>query len=274
MPEAADSHIVIGTIEDNPSVSDWAQHIEDAMDDLPPSGNGDLPGTLTLTDNYPLDRTLVLSPRTFLRGNWNVSHHQGSSPGLHVNDQSTFVGDWVVEWEDADDGNYSNFGAGVENIHVTGYGDLGGVKYRGAQQAAGLTNLFVRGFCPLEETGTRIGLQVGRDTWSGTNIFLDPGTGPSFTRSGATGLYLGSAQAYSLTFRNVTVHNCQEAVRWNNLQSCRFDNLETEICEWPLVQEYNSSMLTFDTCSFRHTDNLIDMRKTKWYDTTSIRLSA
>mgnify|MGYP003120227176 FL=1 len=278
----AENIVKIGTIADNPTVTDWAQHIEDLIDDtddgLISSGSGDKTGVVLVEDAYPLKRQLDLDSRVFLQGSQRVSHHIGGCVGFYKDTANWTSGnDWLVKWKQAGEPSsidyYSNFGAGADNIHFSGGGDLGGVFYQGAQQAAGLSNIYVRGFEGSSGTDARSGLKVFGDTWSGSGIFVDAGTGSSSTRTGCIGIDFSGYRAYSVNWRNFTVHNCGIGLKFQELFGCRFENFETEITDKPIVGTYNARAVTFDTCVFRHTDEVIDIQRTRWADDTMVHVN-
>ncbi len=121
--------VTIGTIDDNPSVTDWAQHIQDAHDTLPVTGSGDRAGTVYLTDFYPINKQINLDSRVFLQGDrsYHITHHSG--PGFEVDPGESFTGDYLVQWDVA--------GGGDRNTSLTGGQHFYTINLTGGWQIVG-----------------------------------------------------------------------------------------------------------------------------------------
>ena len=283
--------IDLGYVSDNPGVTDWAQHIEDRItNEMILSGSGAYAGTLIVTDRYPLERQLNLDDRIFLKGAHRVTHHSGSSCGFFRADMypsvypsATWPADgagndeYLVRWSAAGEPSnpqyFSNFGSGAQDIHFTGGGSVGGVRWGGAQQAARLQNVYIRGFEGPTFSDVRVGLMYFGDTHSVTDLFIDSGLNASGVRSGCIGIDMSTNRCYSDNWRNFTVHNCGIALKYADLHGMYFENFETELCTKPIVGTYDSRMVEFKNCNFRHTDELIDLQRMKWYDSTVVKMS-
>ncbi len=240
-------------------VIDWVGIFEKAQARLNLSGSGQRSGTLLLRDWYPLARTLWLDSHVELAGDYRAKHHLGSSCGFTCHED--FEGDFVLAWKKPKpNSNHSNFGAGCRNLHVQTSAGLGGVSFRGAQQSAGIDNLVVRGF---GEQGT--GLEIGGDTYSIRDVFLDAaiGGGGSFTRLGATGLKT-SGRTQGIVIENLTVHNSATGIRLGDAVEMSIQGLETELTELPVLINYNAMGVTIRQGQFRHTANIMDIEGARW----------
>ena len=274
--------ISLGLVADNPGVTDWAQHIEDRIsNELVTSGSGAKSGTVFVEDRYPLTRQLVIEDRVALVGTQPAAFHSGSCCGfyresLYDGGVASWSGDWLVRWKIVDEDTtpqyFSNFGAGAVNLNFSGGGDLGGVSFGSSQQASGMSNCIIRGWGGDNSTDARTGLQIWGDTYNITSVFVDPGLSANQQRDNAVGVDFSLNRVYGLSVRNLTVHSTGVGIKWGDIVACRFESLETEQVIWPLVGTYNSRMVSFYSCAFRHTDNLIDLQRTRWYDQTSVHL--
>ena len=246
---------------------DWASYIERAQEGLGLSGSGQRSGTIYLRDSYPLGRTLRLDSHVAIEGTVRAKHHIGSSHGFYA--LQYFVGQSVLKWNKPQEGsNYSNFGAGIHQVHVQSVPGVSGVSFRGAQQSARINNLVVRGFGPAT------GLTIGGDTFTVSDLFVDAlkGGDQSGTIPEATGIRF-DGRVYSVPFNNFTVHNCETGLEWHDAHQIRLTNFETELTTWPLVSTYNSIGVTVRNCSFRHTKEILEVRRARWPATYGIEIS-
>jgi len=253
-------------IDQNQEV-DWADYIETAQKKLNLSGSGQRSGTIYLTDSYPLNRTLNLDSHVSLEGQIRAKHHVGSSHGFYA--EKRFRGDVVLKWKKIrEDANYSNFGAGINQVHVQSIPGVSGVSFRGAQQSARVNNLVCRGFGPAT------GLFLGGDTYTVSDLFVDATKGgdPSATVAGSTGIEL-VGRVYSLALNNLTTHNCSRGLQWADAHQVRFTNFETELTAKPIVSTYNAIGVCFRNCSFRHTEEIIDIQKARWPKEYGVEIS-
>ena len=237
---------------------DWAAYIERAQEDLNRSGSGQRSGTIYLSDSYPLSRTLNIDSHVAIEGTIRAKHHIGSSHGFYA--QSPFLGQSVLKWKKPrEDSNYSNFGAGIHQVHVQSIPGVSGVSFRGAQQSARVDNLVVRGFGPAT------GLSLGGDTYTVSDLFVDATKGgdPSATVPESTGIKFDE-RVYSLALNNLTTHNCEIGLEWADAHQARVTNFETELTSTPIVSTYNAIGVSFCNCSFRHTEEIIDIKRARW----------
>ena len=237
---------------------DWAAYIERAQEDLNLSGSGQRSGTIYLSDSYPLSRTLNIDSHVAIEGTIRAKHHIGSSHGFYA--QSPFLGQSVLKWKKPrEDSNYSNFGAGIHQVHVQSIPGVSGVSFRGAQQSARVDNLVVRGFGPAT------GLSLGGDTYTVSDLFVDATKGgdPSATVPESTGIKFDE-RVYSLALNNLTTHNCEIGLAWADAHQARVTNFETELTSTPIVSTYNAIGVSFCNCSFRHTEEIIDIKRARW----------
>ena len=247
---------------------DWATYFEAAQKQLNKSGSGQHTGTIVLSDWYPLKRTLTLDSHVELKGAFRAKHHLGSSCGFFADEG--FDGEWVLEWKTPKKtAFYSNFGAGLRNIHIESRDGINGVYFRGAQQSAGVDNLVVRGFGE-----NAVGVKLGGDTYSVRDVFSDAaiGGGGSFARNGAVAYELGSRRAYSLRLENITSHNCETGLKWGDAHQVTIENYETELTTIPLVCTYDARGINIRNACFRHTNNLINLNKVRWWHNCLIKV--
>lgn len=246
---------------------DWAAYIERAQSSLGLSGSGQRSGTIYLSDSYPLSRTLNLDSHVAIEGTVRAKHHIGSSHGFYALED--FVGKSVLKWKKpGDDKNYSNFGAGIHQVHIQSVPGLSGVSFRGAQQSARIDNLVIRGFGPAT------GLIIGGDTFTVSDLFVDAlkGGDQSGTIPGSTGIRL-EGRVYSVPFNNFTVHNCETGLEWSDAHQIRLTNFETELTSRPLVSTYNSIGVTVRNCCFRHTEEILEVKRARWPANYGIEIS-
>jgi len=239
-------------------VTDWCDYIERAQDRLGKSGSGQRSGTIVLTDRYPLKRELVLDSHVTIEGSVRAKHHSGSSHGFYVTDD--FEGDTVLSWrKPKKNSNYSNFGAGIYQIHVESKDGVNGVSFRGAQQSCRVDNLVVRNF------GAATGLTLHGDTYTVRDCFVDAvkGGGRSATVDGATAFKLPE-RAYSLALNNITSHNCEVGLEAADLHQVAITNFETETTRQPLLFTYNVIGVNISNCTFRHTDEILNITKARF----------
>ena len=246
---------------------DWAAYFEAAQKQLNKSGSGQHGGTILLSDWYPLKRTLVLDSHVELKGAFRAKHHLGSSCGFLA--EEGFEGEWVLEWKQPKKtAFYSNFGAGLRNIHIKSRNGINGVYFRGAQQSAGVDNLVVRGFGE-----GAIGVRLGGDTYSVRDVFSDATSDPgSFPRDGAVAYELGSNRVYSLRLENITSHNCETGLKWGDAHQITIENYETELTTTPLVCTYDARGINIRNGCFRHTKNLLKLEKIRWPSESRIKI--
>ena len=53
----------------------------------------------------------------------------------------------------------------------------------------------------------------------------------------------------------------------------RFTNFETELTAKPIVSTYNAIGVCFRNCSFRHTEEIIDIQKARWPKEYGVEIS-
>tara|TARA_R100000963_G_scaffold21276_1_gene14901 strand:- start:2322 stop:3317 length:996 start_codon:yes stop_codon:yes gene_type:complete len=246
---------------------DWANYIEDAQEMLNLSGSGHRSGTIYISDSYPLKRTLNLDAHVTIEGKIRAKHHVGSSHGFYA--EKYFSGLSVLKWRKISEAaNYSNFGAGIHQVHVQSVPGVSGVSFRGAQQSARVDNLVVRGFGPAT------GLSLGGDTYTIRDLFVDAAKGgdPSATVGGSTGIRFDQ-RVYSLALNNITTHNCETGLEWADAHQVRVTNMETELTSKPIVSTYNAIGVSFRNCSFRHTEEIIDIQRARWPNDYGVEIS-
>ena len=246
---------------------DWAEYIETAQESLNLSGSGMRSGTIYLSDSYPLRRTLNLDAHVALEGRIRAKHHIGGSHGFYA--QQYFLGQSVLRWKKIrEDANYSNFGAGIHQLHVQSIPGVSGVRFRGAQQSARVDNLVVRGF------GGATGLLMGGDTYTVRDLFVDATKGgdPSGMVPGSTGIMFDE-RVYSLALNNITTHNCGIGLEWADAHQVRVTNMETELTAKPIVSTYNAIGVSFLNCSFRHTEEIINIQRVRWPDDYGVAIT-
>ena len=247
---------------------DWAAYFERAQKQLNKSGSRQHSGTLVLTDWYPLNRTLFLDSHVQLKGSVRAGHHLGSSCGFRA--EENFEGDWILSWKQPNKRSfYSNFGAGIRNIHIQSQHGLNGVCFRGAQQSAGVDNLVVRGFGE-----NAVGVKLGGDTYSVRDVFSDAAKGgeDSVAREGAVAFELGSSRVYSLRLENITSHNCGTGLQWGDAHQITIENFETELTTQPLVCTWDARGINIRNGCFRHTKNLLKLEKVRWPSDSRIKI--
>ncbi len=247
---------------------DWAAYFERAQKQLNKSGSRQHSGTLVLTDWYPLNRTLFLDSHVQLKGSVRAGHHLGSSCGFCA--EEDFEGDWILSWKQPNKRSfYSNFGAGIRNIHIQSQHGLNGVCFRGAQQSAGVDNLVVRGFGE-----NAVGVKLGGDTYSVRDVFSDAAKGgeDSVAREGAVAFELGSSRVYSLRLENITSHNCGTGLQWGDAHQITIENFETELTTQPLVCTWDARGINIRNGCFRHTKNLLKLEKVRWPSDSRIKI--
>jgi|TARA_B100001964_G_scaffold232755_1_gene288963 hypothetical protein len=247
---------------------DWAAYFERAQKQLNKSGSRQHSGTLVLTDWYPLNRTLFLDSHVQLKGSVRAGHHLGSSCGFRA--EEDFEGDWILSWKQPNKRSfYSNFGAGIRNIHIQSQHGLNGVCFRGAQQSAGVDNLVVRGFGE-----NAVGVKLGGDTYSVRDVFSDAAKGgeDSVAREGAVAFELGSSRVYSLRLENITSHNCGTGLQWGDAHQITIENFETELTTQPLVCTWDARGINIRNGCFRHTKNLLKLEKVRWPSDSRIKI--
>ena len=247
---------------------DWTAYFERAQKQLNKSGSRQHSGTLVLTDWYPLNRTLFLDSHVELKGSVRAGHHLGSSCGFRA--EENFEGDWILSWKQPNKRSfYSNFGAGIRNIHIQSQHGLNGVCFRGAQQSAGVDNLVVRGFGE-----NAVGVKLGGDTYSVRDVFSDAAKGgeDSVAREGAVAFELGSSRVYSLRLENITSHNCGTGLQWGDAHQITIENFETELTTQPLVCTWDARGINIRNGCFRHTKNLLKLEKVRWPSDSRIKI--
>ena len=217
---------------------DWVDYIDKSQDRIGKSGSGQRSGTIVLTDWYPLNRTLEVDSHVEIKGACRAKHHLGGSCGFLADEG--FVGDWVLRWKKPkESANYSNFGAGLRNVHIRARDGVNGVYFRGAQQSAGVDNLVVRGF---GDGG--VGVRLGGDTYSVRDVFSDATHKPgSYPRDGATAYELGERRVYSLRLENITSHNCEIGLKWSDAHQIAIENYETELTTRPIVCTFRNPLM-------------------------------
>ena len=248
-------------------VTDWCDYIEWAQNRLGLSGSGQRSGTILLTDRYPLTRELVLDSHVTIEGSVRAKHHSGSSHGFYVTDD--FEGDTVLSWRKPKaNKNYSNFGAGIHQIHVESKEGVNGVSFRGAQQSCRVDNLVVRGF------GAATGLSLHGDTYTVRDCFVDAikGGGLSVAVAGATAFKFPE-QVYSLALNNITSHNCEVGLEASDLHQVGITNFETETTNQPLRFTYNVIGVNISNCAFRHTREILEITKARWPQEYLVKLN-
>jgi hypothetical protein len=238
---------------------DWADYFERIQKKLLLSGSGQRSGTIVLTDWYPLKRTVEVDSHVEIKGAYRAKHHLGSSCGFLA--EEGFAGDWVLRWKKSKpSANYSNFGAGLRNVHIRARDGVSGVYFRGAQQSAGVDNLVVRGF---GEDG--VGVRLGGDTYSVRDVFSDATHKPgSYARDGAVAYELGENRVYSLRLENITSHNCEIGLKWGDAHQISIENYETELTTRPIVCTWDARGINIRNACFRHTENAMDLERIRW----------
>ena len=247
-------------------VIDWCDYIERAQDRLGKSGDGQRSGTIVLTDRYPLKRELVLDSHITIEGSVRAKHHSTASHGFYVTDD--FEGDTVLSWrKPKENKNYSNFGAGIHQIHVESREGINGVSFRGAQQSCRVDNLVVRNF------GAATGLALHGDTYTVRDCFIDAvkGGGFSATVDGATAIKFPE-RSYSIALNNITSHNCEVGLEAADLHQVAITNFETETTHQPLLFTYNMIGVNISNCIFRHTSEILKITRARWPEEYSIKL--
>tara|TARA_A100001037_G_scaffold108992_1_gene99228 strand:- start:822 stop:1820 length:999 start_codon:yes stop_codon:yes gene_type:complete len=239
---------------------DWADVIERAQQMLNLSGSGGRCGTIFVPDLYPLTRTLRLDAHVTLQGSTRAFHHRGTSCGFYA--EADFDGEVMLKWKKANErvGNFSNFNAGIRNIHVEAKQDVSCVDFRGAQQSAGIDNLVCRGF---GEGGT--GLVLRGDTYSVRDVFIDATIGGQSQRPrfGADGIRMPE-RTQGLLLQNITTHNCNTGLEMSDPQSIAILSMETECTTWPVRITYNANDLRLENLQVRHTENILDIGRARW----------
>ena len=247
---------------------DWTGYFEKIQKKLNKSGSRQRSGTIVLTDSYPLNRTFNVGSHVELNGEFKAKHHIGSSCGFYATEN--FNGDWVLKWNKSNSRSYySNFGAGINKIHVQSKNGLNGVYFRGAQQSAGIYNLIVRGFGE-----NSIGLRLGGDTYAVRDVFSDAAVGgdDSFPREGSTAFELGERRVLSIRLENITSHNCEYGVVWGDAHQITIENYESELTTIPLVCTYNPRGINIRNICPRHTENLLNLDKVRWWHNCLIKI--
>ena len=247
---------------------DWTGYFEKIQNKLNKSGSRQRSGTIVLTDSYPLNRTFNVGSHVELNGEFKAKHHIGSSCGFYATEN--FNGDWVLKWNKSNSRSYySNFGSGINKIHVQSKNGLNGVYFRGAQQSAGIYNLIVRGFGE-----NSIGLRLGGDTYAVRDVFSDAAVGgdDSFAREGSTAFELGERRVLSIRLENITSHNCEYGVVWGDAHQITIENYESELTTIPLVCTYNPRGINIRNICPRHTENLLNLDKVRWWHNCLIKI--
>ncbi len=248
---------------------DWAAYFEKAQDRLGKSGSGQRSGSLRLTDYYPIKETVYFDSHVTIEGSVRAKHHLGGSHGFVA--EEGFKGDTMLVWKIPKPRSYySNFGAGIHQIHVQSRKGLNGVSFRGSQQACRVDNLYVRGFGE-----NAVGLQLGGDTYTVRDCFVDAAKGgeKSVTRKGSTGYQLGPIRVYSLTLNNVTVHNCETGMTLSDGHQIWVSNYETELTTLPLLFTYQCMGVVIDNVTFRHTQNILNIKKARFPSTYGLKVN-
>jgi hypothetical protein len=247
---------------------DWTGYFENIQKKLNKSGSRQRSGTIILTDSYPLNRTFNVGSHVELKGEFKAKHHIGSSCGFYATE--SFDGDWVLKWNKPNSrAYYSNFGAAINQIHVQSKDGLNGVYFRGAQQSAGIYNLVVRGFGQ-----NSIGLRLGGDTYAVRDVFSDATLGgdDSFAREGSTAFEFGERRVLSIRLENITSHNCEYGVVWGDAHQVTIENYESELTAIPLVCTYNPRGINIRNICPRHTENLLNLDKVRWWHNCLIKI--
>ena len=260
--EILDSYGIENTIDPEAPI-DWVDYIDKAQDRIGKSGSGQRSGSIILTDNYPINRTLYLDAHVTLEGSVRAKWHIASSHGFYI-DGDDFDGEFMLEWRQPSSRtkpvNHSNFGAGIYQIHVESKSGTSGVYFRGAQQSCRVDNLIVRGFGE-----NAIGIQLAGDTYTVRDTFSDAAKSgaKSVTREGSTG-FKCHGRGYSLALNNITVHNCETGMELGDAHQVRVTNYETELTALPIKLTWQAQALDIKSSSFRHTDKIIDITKARW----------
>ena len=118
--EILDSHGIENTIDPEAPI-DWVDYIDKAQDRIGKSGSGQRSGTIVLTDFYPINRTLYIDAHVTLEGTARAKWTVGGSHGFYI-EGDDFDGEFMLEWRQPTSrnkpSNYSNFGAGIHQIHI------------------------------------------------------------------------------------------------------------------------------------------------------------
>ena len=260
--EILDSHGIENTIDPEAPI-DWVDYIDKAQDRIGKSGSGQRSGTIVLTDSYPINRTLYLDAHVTLEGSARAKWTISGSHGFYI-EGDDFDGEFMLEWRQptsrSKPSNYSNFGAGIHQIHIESKPGTSGVYFRGAQQACKVDNLIVRGYGE-----NAVGIQLSGDTYTVRDTFSDAAKSgqKSVTREGSTGFKF-HGRVYSLALNNITVHNCETGMEVGDAHQVRVTNYETELTELPIKLTWQAQALDILSSSFRHTDKVIDITKVRW----------
>jgi len=271
--EVLDSYGIENSIDPEAPI-DWVDYIDKAQDRIGKSGSGQRSGSIILTDSYPINRTLYLDAHVTLEGAVRAKFTMGGSHGFYI-DGDDFDGEFMLEWRKPTSRhrgttvhNYSNFGAGIHQVHVQSKPGTSGVYFRGAQQSCRVDNLIVRGFGE-----NAIGIQLAGDTYTVRDTFSDASKSgeKSQTREGSTGFKLKD-RVYSLALNNITTHNCAYGIEWSDAHQLLITNFESELTETPLRSTYQSMGVTIRNASFRHTDWILDIAKARFPNDYQIKL--
>ena len=271
--EILDSYGIENTIDPEAPI-DWVDYIDKAQDRIGKSGSGQRSGSIILTDSYPINRTLYLDAHVTLEGSVRAKWHMGTSHGFYI-DGDDFDGEFMLEWRQPTSRhrgssvhNYSNFGAGIYQVHVQSKSGTSGVYFRGAQQSCRVDNLIVRGFGE-----NAVGIQLAGDTYTVRDTFSDAAKSgeKSVTREGSTGFKLKD-RVYSLALNNITTHNCAYGIDWSDAHQLLITNFESELTETPLRATYQCMGVTIRNASFRHTDWILDITKVRFPNEFQIKL--
>jgi len=260
--EILDSHGIENTIDPEAPI-DWVDYIDKAQDRIGKSGSGQRSGTIVLTDFYPINRTLYIDAHVTLEGTARAKWTVGGSHGFYI-EGDDFDGEFMLEWRQTTrrnkPSNYSNFGAGIHQIHIESKPGTSGVYFRGAQQACKVDNLIVRGYGE-----NAVGIQLAGDTYTVRDTFSDAAKSgeKSVTREGSTGFKF-YGRVYSLALNNITVHNCETGMEVGDAHQVRVTNYETELTDLPIKLTWQAQAVDILSSSFRHTDKVIDVTKARW----------
>ena len=227
---------------------DWAAIIGRYQETLPKSGSGQPSGTIVIPDAYPLSRTLKVGAHVELLGAERAGHHLGGSCGFR-RAAGKFEGGPLLEWNRVG-GGYSNFGAGLRQIHIETGSYNAGAVFTGAQQSAGIENLVIRG-C---KDGAQLHLRG--DTYAVRDVLLDASRGQkgdnrSAVHEGAHGLDTGGQRIQSITMDNITVHNCEVGMMLGNAAGVEARGYESEIVREPVKVYYTATGVRFTNSYLR-----------------------
>ena len=115
---------------------------------------------------------------------------------------------------------------------------------------------------------------MGGDTYAVRDVFSDAAVGgdDSFAREGSTAFELGERRVLSIRLENITSHNCEYGVVWGDAHQITIENYESELTTIPLVCTYNPRGINIRNICPRHTENLLNLDKVRWWHNCLIKI--